>query len=293
MNPSYNAGGIYSSGADAPEISAPAPSAPMSLGGSGRSGGGAKKWILIAGGVLIVVLIVVLVVFAVMPRGGGGSVSVGKALSDVTNYMMLGTTEPAQDAGIANFNPNTNDPEFVYATADVTYGAQQEFFNKSLEYIDILKNALGNGNSANNDVAILKDDVVMLKELAGLAYSGSLLTMYLDGGAAELGNYAKQIDTLSLNNSDNYNDLLLMMKSATTESAKFYQKYTDAGCIQNQTLNDECVDNLFENNSEIVNMQNDLTKIRLNLRRSARTIQNNILSTLKLLNKELGGEWYE
>lgn len=296
MNPSYTNGGIYSSGSEQPVIpSVPKPAPSMTLQSGGVSSRSKKGGLVI--GLILVVLAIVLGVAAVMMQNGGknsSSSDARQALSDVTNYMYFGTVDTSAEGAktISSFNPETDVAEFVRISTDGDYAAQQEFFGKALEYANALNDSIGD-NSAKQEATDLRNATVALKEFSGIVYSGALFSTYLSDGKAGLEKYKTEIEATGLEDSDDYKTIVILGKSMITEAEKYYQKYADSGCIKDGALDSECVDALVENDSEIVKMQSELTRLRVNIRKDITNIQGKVTDDLKKLNKELGGSWYE
>lgn len=272
MNPSYNAGGIngaggtagvpgakpgvIASGADAPEISAPAPSAPMSLNNSGRSGGSAKKWILIVAGIVIVALIVVLIVFAVRPRNGSGNgqtTNYSYAYSDFLDYAdyYLGTTDFSKPYTVLD----------TYAAEDAIEAKNANFFEKAKEKYSTFSNVV---NGEDTELKTAVDDYAKLLELV---YLYSKITVLSDDDVLNLYNETKDkdatIDTVTKSYAGMAETTYQDISTAIEKENEYYKAlvemialYDTNNCLNENEFNEECLISAIGRQSASSQMEN-------------------------------------
>lgn len=243
MNPSYNAGGIngaggtagvpgakpgvIASGADAPEISAPAPSAPMSLNNSGRSGGSAKKWILIVAGIVIVALIVVLIVFAVRPRNGGGSVN-STTLGQLSNYVETG-------AGFEAELSEKPDDKYIFAIAIGDTGDQTVVAN----YYAGLKERMSNFENNSSLAQYMMALKIMTNAVNFTEVGDNLLKTYDESGNEAAQQYINDNITCEIGNLD-LNSICGLEEAYYKRILSEHSIYKVAGCMTDGLYDTEC-----------------------------------------------------
>ena len=258
MNPSYNSGGIYSSGATAPVSGAPGasgvgtPGTPiaskppvMQMSGSSRK---PKKGIIVGGILIVVALVLGILAVVMMPRGGSGGNGGGGSDSDFykyANYILNGNT-----------NTNTNLGEYDdtkdYAVMKAFDDENVNFFNTAQSLWNTVYERISKDESIA-ETSRLRGDVDWQNELMDFVVKyvntnelddDTLLELYIKNGYGNAitlvdKNYENIKDTIYELGADYINDLVVNNKAVLD----LYAEYDARGCIIDGSLDDVCLDN--------------------------------------------------
>lgn len=262
MNPSYNSGGIYSSGVTPPVTpSAPisTPPSSMQIGGSSRK---PRKGIVIGAILIVVALVLGILAVVLMPKGGGGnSGNAGNnvAFNRLINYVVSGDELTSKVTDEYDYGYDYYFLEILDSDDD---NAKVEVYDTTGKLLRDFVNSYDKENE-NLDMAVKSTqslfdfiDVVYRKEENN---GENILSSWIANGQDIAKQEAMNYYNLSTDNDNAYiNEFLEYYEiwvDAVLEKIDFYN---GLGCIADNQLDYECM--VSKNTAETQNRMNEISR---------------------------------
>ena len=261
MNPSYNSGGIYSSGVTPPVTpSAPisTPPSSMQIGGSSRK---PRKGIVIGAILIVVALVLGILAVVMMPKGGGNSGNAGNnvAFNRLINYVVSGDE-------LTSKVTDEYDYGYDYYFLDIL---DSDDDNAKVEVYDttgkLLRDFVNSYDKENENLDMMVKSTQSLFDFIDVVYrkeennGENILSSWIVNGQDIAKQEAMNYYNLSPDNDNVYiNEFLEYYEiwvDAVLEKIDFYN---GLGCIADNQLDYECM--VSKNTAETQNRMNEISR---------------------------------